>query len=367
MKPNFNIAVLPGDGVGPEVTDAAVSVLLHATAGTSEVSIRVHPFGGAAVDETGSPFPDATREAVAAADGVLLGAVGGPRWDSVDPAIRPERGLLALRSFLDVFANLRPVVVNAGDASASPLKQNIATGVDLLVVRELTSGIYFGEPRWIRDEGSVGKVALDSMVYRTAEIDRVARVAFEQARLRRGRVTSVDKANVLASSRLWRETVARIHEEDYPDVDLDHLYVDNAAMQLVTRPSSFDVLLCGNLFGDILSDLGAVLPGSIGLLPSASIGSRHGLFEPVHGSAPDIAGKGIANPVGAILSAAMLLDYLGESRPADAIRRAVADVRMNGYGTRDVASDDSHTLSTTQFSEMVCTRMQVPLAEQRVG
>lgn len=351
----MNIAVLPGDGVGPEVTAEALKVV-RAVVGDENVSATEYPFGGSGLDDVGDPFPPETRNAVRSADAVLLGAVGGPRWDGVALARRPEAGLLSLRGLLDVFANLRPVVVGAGDVGLSPLRSAIAANVDLVIVRELTSGIYFGEPRWYKEDID-DPTALDSMVYSKSQIVRIARIAFEQARERRGRVTSIDKANVLASSRLWRATVSEVHRSEFPDVVLDHLYVDNAAMQLVTKPSSFDVMLCGNLFGDILSDLAAVLPGSIGLLPSASIGSEHGLFEPVHGSAPDIAGKGIANPVGCILSAAMLLDYVGAGDAGDKIRSAVARVRADGYATQDLLHGNNKSVTTSQFGDLVAERV----------
>ncbi len=357
MRDIINLVVLAGDGIGPEVTAQAVRVLQAALADGPRLVINEASFGGHGLDTAGDPFPAETEKQVRAADAVLLGAVGGPAWDDVESEKRPEAGLLRLRRYLDVFANLRPVVVGTADVGASPLRKEVATGVDLLIVRELTSGIYFGEPRWTRNDLD-DPTALDSMVYTKSQVERIARIAFEQARQRGGKVTSVDKANVLASSRLWRSVVIEIQRAEYSDVELAHLYVDNAAMQLVTKPADFDVILTGNLFGDILSDLAAVLPGSIGVLPSASIGFKHGLFEPVHGSAPDIAGRGIANPVGCILSSAMLLDYLSLPEVASRIRAAVASVRAGGTVTADMSRGGGQAVSTEEFGSMVVERVQ---------
>jgi 3-isopropylmalate dehydrogenase len=282
---------------------------------------------------------------------VLLGAVGGPAWDAQPPATRPEAGLLALRKALGAFANLRPVVVPEALVEGSPLRPERVAGTDLLIVRELTGGIYFGEPRGRQASPLGGEEAFDTMRYAEPEIERIAEVAFREAQRRRGRVTSVDKANVLASSRLWRETVTRVHAERFADVTLDHLYVDNAAMQLVRDPRAFDVVLTGNLFGDILSDLAATLPGSLGVLPSASVGGAVGLFEPVHGSAPDIAGLGIANPTAAILSAAMLLDHLGETAAAARLRHGVEQALADGLRTADLCPPGTEPTSTTDFAE----------------
>jgi 3-isopropylmalate dehydrogenase len=307
-----------------------------------------HPIGATAFARFGEPFPPATRDAVTQADAVLLGAVGDPSLDRAPRHHRPEAGLLALRKLLGVYANLRPVSVHPALTHASPLRPERLAGVDLLIVRELTGGLYYGEPRG-RDEQS----GVNTLRYSAAEIERVARVAFEAARGRRGRVTSVDKANVLEVSQLWRDVVTRV-AADYPDVALEHLYVDFAAMRLVANPASLDVLVTENLFGDILSDEAAVLAGSLGLLPSASLGQGPGLFEPVHGSAPDIAGQGIANPVGAIASVAMLLRHgLKLAEAADILDSAVGAVLDAGARTRDLARPGERSLSSREFGERV--------------
>ncbi len=345
----FSLAVLPGDGIGPEVTAealrslGAVGELFGYRFETTE-----HPIGATAFARFGEPFPPATRDAVTQADAVLLGAVGDPSLDRAPRHHRPEAGLLALRKLLGVYANLRPVSVHPALTHASPLRPERLAGVDLLIVRELTGGLYYGEPRG-RDEQS----GVNTLRYSAAEIERVARVAFEAARGRRGRVTSVDKANVLEVSQLWRDVVTRV-AADYPDVALEHLYVDFAAMRLVANPASLDVLVTENLFGDILSDEAAVLAGSLGLLPSASLGQGPGLFEPVHGSAPDIAGQGIANPVGAIASVAMLLRHgLKLAEAADILDSAVGAVLDSGARTRDLARPGEPSLSSREFGERV--------------
>jgi len=345
----YDVAVLPGDGVGPEVIAAAERVL-EAAAATTGIGLRLEhlPFGAAAVHATGEPFPAATRAACLAADAVLLGAVGDPSLDAAPRARRPETGLLALRQALGVFANLRPVSVMPALAHASPLRAERLRDVDLLVVRELTGGLYYGEPR-----GRYGKRAVNTLTYEREEIERVARVAFAAAGRRRGVVTSVDKANVLEVSVLWREVVSEV-ARDYPDVRLEHQLVDSAAMRLVSDPASLDVLLTENLFGDILSDEAAVLAGSIGLLPSASLGAGRGLFEPIHGSAPALAGRDQANPVGAILSAAMLLRYaIGSEEGARLIEAAVAQVVAAGLRTRDIAAPGERAVGTREFGERV--------------
>ena len=328
----LTVALLPGDGIGPEVTAEAERVLRAAAdAFGFELATSRHPVGGAGLDAAGDPLPSETLDACLAADAVFLGAVGGPQWDRVDASSRPERGLLRLRARLGAFANLRPVAVPRSMVSRSPLREEVVAGTDLLIVRELTGGIYFGTPREKTDTE-----AFDTMRYSDTEIERIARVAFEWARRRGKRVASVDKANVLASSALWRETVEALHIREFSDVELEHFYVDNAAMQIVQNPTHFDVVVTGNLFGDILSDLAATLPGSLGLLPSGSVGGRVGLFEPVHGSAPDIAGRGLANPLAAIQSAAMLLDTVGHEDAATAIRGSVARVLADGPLTPDL-------------------------------
>ena len=327
-----NIAVLPGDGIGPEVTAAAVEVLRAAARRNDhEFTFREHPIGGVAIDLYGDPLPPPTLVACRNADAVLLGAVGGPRWSDPRSKTRPEQGLLALRAGLGVYANLRPVRVHPRLAALSPLKSEKLAGVDVLFVRELTGGAYFGA------KTRTSTQATDETKYTVAEIERVTRRAFALARARRAHVTSVDKANVLETSRLWRETVTRVSAE-YPDVALEHQLVDSMAMLLLTRPSAYDVVVTENLFGDILTDEAAALAGSLGLLPSASLGDgRAGLYEPIHGSAPDIAGKNAANPLGAILSAALLLRHsLGLEDEAASIERAVDDVVGRGVLTADL-------------------------------
>lgn len=314
------IALLPGDGIGPEVTSAAVDVLkaIDDQHGLG-LEFESFAFGGNAIDSHGQPFPEETQRGCLAADAILLGAIGGPKWDNVARHLRAETGLLALRKAHDLFANLRPARVLPGLEHLSPLKAEIARGVDLLIIRELTGGIYFGQPRGMSEaEG------WNTERYSTAEVVRVGQVAFEAARKRRGKVCSVDKANVLEVGEFWRRTMTELHQQ-YADVELEHQYVDSMAMHLVVKPTRFDVVVTGNIFGDILSDLASVLPGSLGLLPSASLGEKTPLFEPVHGSAPDIAGQGIANPTAAILSAAMLLTYaLNRPELAQQVEAAVA-------------------------------------------
>lgn len=326
------IVTLPGDGVGPEVTAAAVAVLeAVARRHGHDFAFDERQMGGCAIDATGEPLPAATLEACKAADAVLLGAVGGPKWSDPGAKVRPEQGLLALRKGLGVYANLRPLSVHPALASLSPLKDDRLRGVDVLFVRELTGGIYFGAKTRTAD------AATDECRYSEAEVERVARRAFGLARARRRHVTSVDKANVLETSRLWRRTVVRV-AADYPDVRVEHQLVDSMAMLLLTRPASYDVVVTGNLFGDVLTDEAAALAGSLGLLPSASLGEgRRGLYEPIHGSAPDIAGQGIANPVGAIRSTALLLRHsLGLAAEADAVEAAVEKVLAEGPRTRDL-------------------------------
>lgn len=345
------MAVLPGDGIGPEVVSAARRALVAVAEGTDlELRFREEPIGGQAIEAEGDPCPASTLQRCEACDAILLGAVGGPQWSHLDASLRPEAGLLKLRQHFGLFANLRPIRATSDLAGSTPLRAELLDNVDLLFVRELTGGLYFG-PR--QEETAAGE-AFDTMIYSVAEVERVARVAFEAARGRRGKVTSVDKANVLASMRLWRRTVDRV-AQDYPEVALDHLLVDNCAMQLLRQPTSFDVVLTPNLFGDILSDEAAVLAGSLGTLPSASLGaSCPGLFEPVHGSAPDIAGRGLANPVGAIASAALLLRHgLGLASEARRIEAAVAATVASGLRTADLAVPGESPVSTDAFTTAV--------------
>lgn len=356
----FTVAVLPGDGIGPEVIAEALGVLAAvADVHGYDISTSEYPIGGAAVRQLGESLPLPTREAVLAASAVLLGAVGDPALADATGPRRPEAGLLALRKLLGAYANLRPVQVHPALRHASPLRPDRLAGVDLLIVRELTGGLYYGEPRG-RDE----REAVNTLRYSVEEIERVARVAFQAARERRRAVTSVDKANVLEVSQLWRETVARIGSE-YPDVRLEHLYVDYAAMRLIANPESLDVVLTENLFGDILSDEAAVLPGSLGLLPSASLGDGPGLFEPVHGSAPDIAGRDLANPVGAIASLALLLRYgLGLPEAGRTVERAIAGALATGARTADIARPGEPSLGTRAMGREIARRVG---SDQPVG
>ncbi len=349
----YHIVLLPGDGIGPEVINEAIQVLdLCASQSGFSVTYAEHPVGGSAIDQHQDPLPDFVLEDCLKADSVLLGSVGGPAWDHLTGNLRPESGLLKLRKELGAFANLRPVAVPDALANASPLRAEAVRGTDLLVVRELTGGIYFGEPKG-RETRDGQEVAYNTMIYSSSEVDRVARIAFEWAAKRRGKVTSVDKANVLVVSQLWRDVVQTLHKNSFQDIQLEHMYVDNAAMQLVLNPRQFDVIVTGNLFGDILSDAAATLGGSLGLLPSASIGGSVGLFEPVHGSAPDIAGKSIANPIAAILSASMLLDFLGEAQAAAAIRHGVEGALENGARTADLCREEHRRVSTSEMGEEI--------------
>jgi 3-isopropylmalate dehydrogenase len=344
----MKIAVLPGDGIGPEIIAQARRVL-------DQLDLRLDfseaPVGGAAYERQGDPLPEKTLSVAKEADAVLFGAVGDPRYDKLERAKRPEQAILGLRKELGLFANLRPALVYAELASASALKPEVVAGLDILIVRELTGDIYFGQPKGIRKKGSE-REGFDTMRYAESEIRRIARVAFDAARKRSKRVCSVDKANVLETSQLWRTVVTRL-AADYPDVTLQHMYVDACAMALVTSPSRFDVVLTENLFGDILSDEAAVIAGSIGLLPSASIGDGPGLFEPVHGSAPDIAGRDLANPIGAIASAAMLVEHsLGAIDEARAIDAAIDRVLTAGHRTADLAAGGPQ-VSCSRMAELI--------------
>jgi 3-isopropylmalate dehydrogenase len=348
-----HIVVLPGDGIGPEVTGAAVRVLTAAAARFGlTLTFGTHPIGAHALREAGSPLPDATLAACRAADAVLLGAVGDPAFDRAPREQRPERGLLRLRAELGVFANLRPAAAYPVLSGTGPFAAGHLAGVDLLIVRELAGGLYYGEPRGMAADG---RSAVNTMRYSAGEVARVARVAFEAARRRRRRVTSVDKANVLEASQLWRETVEEV-SHDYPDVALDHLYVDACAMLLILEPRRFDVVLTENLFGDILSDEAGALVGSLGLLPSASLGPGPGLYEPVHGSAPVLAGRDAANPIGAIASAAMLLRHsLGQDAAATAIERAIGAALDEGLRTADLAGGKPSCSCTAMAATIAAT------------
>lgn len=355
-----SICILPGDGIGEEIVREAERVLLAAGQRFGHsFETRRALIGGAAIDETGVPLPQETVEACRQADGVLLGAVGGGRWDSLEPSIRPEKGLLGIRKELGLFANLRPAVIFPQLKEASFLRPDIVqAGIDIMVVRELTGGIYFAEPRGV-DRGEGGRVGYNTMRYSEGEIRRIAGAAFDIAARRRGALCSVDKANVLDVSRLWRDVVTELGQER-PEIELSHMYVDNAAMQLVRDPNQFDVIVTSNLFGDILSDEAAAITGSIGLLPSASLGTEGaGLYEPVHGSAPDIAGRDQANPLATILSLAMMLRYsFGMETEAEAVERAVGEVLSEGYRTADLFGPEASQVGCSRMGELVADRVR---------
>ncbi len=353
------IAVLSGDGIGPEVVAEAVKVLGRMKRDFGlKIELETAPVGGTAYDQSGKPLPEATLKLAQAADAVLLGAVGGPQYDTLARELRPERALLGLRSELKLFANLRPAILYPQLASASTLKPEIVAGLDILIVRELTGDIYFGEPRGVRTLANGEREGFNTMKYAEHEVERVARVAFDAARKRRKKVCSVEKANVLETSGLWREVVLKV-AKDYPDIELSHMYVDNAAMQLVRAPKQFDVIVTGNLFGDILSDEAAMLTGSIGMLPSASLDAANkGMYEPIHGSAPDIAGKGIANPLATILSVAMMLRYtLNASTLADRVEKAVSKVLDAGLRTGDIYTDGMTKVGTKEMGDAVAAAL----------
>ncbi len=353
------LLILPGDHIGPEILTEAEKVLHRVIAKFDLHITTTHGLlGGAALDATGKPLPDDTLVQARQADAILLGAVGGPQWDTIDMALRPEKGLLGLRSELQLFGNLRPAILYPQLADASSLKAELVAGLDILIVRELTGGIYFGQPRGIRQTESGEREGFNTYVYRESEIRRIGKLAFELARKRDGRVCSVDKANVLEATVLWREVITEL-AADYQDVELSHMYVDNAAMQLIRAPKQFDVMLTGNMFGDILSDAAAMLTGSIGMLPSASLDANgKGMYEPCHGSAPDIAGQGKANPLATILSLAMLLRYsLAQPVAAQAIEQAVSAVLDQGLRTADIYTDDQQLVSTTGMGDAVCAAL----------
>lgn len=348
-----HIVVVPGDGIGVEVTREALSVL-HAVTAKHGVTVTTeeHLIGGASLDAFGVPIQEDVIQAARRADAVFLGAVGGPKWDTNPSHLRPEKALLGLRKALGLYNNLRPVQVHACLADASTLRPEVVSGVDMLVVRELTGGLYFGEPKRV-DPIEGGERAIDSMIYTTQEIERIAHAAFKAAQARRKKVTSVDKANILATSQLWRKTVTRV-ALDYPDVELDHMLVDNCAMQLVRNPKQFDVILTENMFGDILSDEAAMLTGSIGMLPSASLGDGSALYEPVHGSAPDIAGQDKANPIAAIASIALMLRYsFGMEDAAKQVESAIQSVLLDGYRCADVPFGAKAVIGTSEMGKRI--------------
>ena len=355
------ITLLPGDGIGPEVTAAATQILEKIGEKFGhEFEMDFHHIGGIAIDETGVPLPDETLDACRGADAVLLGAVGGPKWDNPNASVRPEQGLLGLRKELGLYANLRPVQPHPQLMGASPIKESRLEGTDMLILRELTGGIYFGQPSETRINADGETEALSTMIYKESEIFRIVKLAFDLASTRRKKVTSVDKANVLEVSRLWRKTVAKV-AANYPDVELETLLIDAATMHLLSRPSDFDVMVTGNLFGDIITDEASMLTGSMGNMPSASLGEDlnshgkpRGMYEPIHGSAPDIAGQGIANPIGTILPAAMMLRHsLGLSSEAEAIEKAVDTVLNQGHRTGDIAKEGESPLGTAEMTEKI--------------
>ena len=353
------VLLLPGDGIGPEVVAEAVKVLEHLNLHHGlDVDMSRADIGGVAYENHGKPYPEVTHEKAVSADAILLGAVGGPQWEELDYELRPERGLLSIRAELDLYANLRPAVTFAELAGASSLKHELVSGLDIMIVRELTGGIYFGEPRGHQILENGERQSYNTMVYSESEIERIMHNAFQIAQKRNKRVCSVDKANVLQVSELWREIAIRVNAE-YPDVELSHMYVDNAVMQLIREPKQFDVIVTGNLFGDILSDAAAMLTGSIGMLPSASLDvDGKGMYEPVHGSAPDIAGQNIANPIATILSAAMMLRYtLGFSDQADKIEEAVKNVIKKGVGTKDLQSIAVTHVGTREMGDAIVAEL----------
>ncbi|MDQ6970021.1 MAG: 3-isopropylmalate dehydrogenase [Mariprofundus sp.] len=355
----IKIAVLPGDGIGPEIVAEAIKVL-HVLNGTFGLgaSWEEGTIGGIAYDVDGHPYPESTRKLAHASDAVLLGAVGGPKWEALDKPLRPEAGLLGIREDLGLFANYRPTKVHAQLLDASTLKPEVIDGVDILVVRELVGGIYFGQPRGIETIDGERR-GYNTMVYTESEIRRIGRTAFEAARLRSNRVCSVEKANVLDVSELWRTVMIELHAAEFSDVELSHMYVDNAAMQLIRNPRQFDVIVCGNLFGDILSDEASMLTGSIGMLPSASLGEKFAMYEPIHGSAPDIAGQNKANPLATILSLAMMLRFsLDRNDLAEKLEQAVENTLDAGVRTVDLAFSGEASVSCSAMGDAVCAALK---------
>ncbi len=356
---SVNVAVMPGDGIGIEIIAEAVKVLDYYRAqGRLDITLNECPVGGAGYDAAGKPLPDETLALAKASDAILFGAIGGPQYENLPRELRPERGLLALRAGLDLFANLRPAILYPQLVAASSLKPEVVAGLDIMIVRELTGGIYFGQPRGINTDASGERTGFNTLVYKESEIERIAKVAFDIAMKRGKRLCSVDKANVLEVSELWREVMIK-KSEAYPDVELSHMYVDNAAMQLIKWPKQFDVVVTKNLFGDILSDAASMLTGSIGMLPSASLDANSkGMYEPIHGSAPDIAGKGVANPLATILSVAMMLRYsLRHPQLADEIEAAVGRVLDKGLRTPDIMAEGCKQVGTVEMGEAVLAEL----------
>lgn len=360
MKKNYKIAVLPGDGIGPEIVEQGIKAL-KAVSEKFEVEFEFNEglIGGAAIDTEGVPLPDRTLELAKNSDAVFLGAIGDWKYDTLDPAIRPERGLLKIRKELNLFANLRPAIVYDDLVSSSTLKEEAVKGVDIMIVRELTSGIYFGEPKGIEQKDGE-KTGFNNMIYKESEIERIVRLAFDISMKRNKKLCSVDKANVLDVSRLWREVVERIAAE-YPEVEVNHMYVDNAAMQLIRNPKQFDVIVTGNMFGDILSDEASMLTGSLGMLASASLSEKGSvaMYEPSHGSAPKYKGLDKVNPIATIMSAAMMLKYSFEmDKEADAVEKAVQQVMKEGYRTYDIMSEDCTKVGTSQMGDLIANKIK---------
>ncbi|MAX17247.1 MAG: 3-isopropylmalate dehydrogenase [Nitrospina sp.] len=358
-KTEFNIAIFPGDGIGPEVIQEALKILkiIESKLGL-KITLNEAPVGGAGYEATGHPLPDGSLKVAQDADAVLLGAVGGPKWENIDFSLRPERALLGLRSKLGLYANLRPASIFPALVEASTLKREVVEGLDLLVVRELTGGIYFGEPRGVDTLEDGTRRGFNTLVYSEIEIERIARIAFDVARKRNNSVCSVDKANVLEATGFWREVVTNLHS-DYSDVSLSHMYVDNCAMQLVRNPKQFDVILTTNMFGDILSDEASMLTGSIGMLPSASLGEKYAMYEPIHGSAPDIAGQELANPLATILSVGMMFKYsLDQEEPNIWIEQAIEAVLDKGFRTADIMSDGMNQVGTQEMGDLVAKELE---------
>ncbi len=362
MSKEFNITVLPGDGIGPEVIAEAIKVLrvVERKLGLS-LKLEECPVGGAAYEQEGHPLPESTLKKAESADAVLLGAVGGPKWETIDFSLRPERALLGLRSSLGLFANLRPAKIFGALTNASSLKPEVVEGLDIMVVRELTGGIYFGEPRGIETTPSGERKGVNTLVYTESEIKRIAAIAFDVAKKRDKKVCSIDKANVLECTGLWRDVVTEAHK-DHPEIELSHMYVDNAAMQLVRNPNQFDVMVTTNMFGDILSDEASMLTGSIGMLPSASLGEKHAMYEPIHGSAPDIAGQDKANPLATIMSAGMMFKYsFNREDVHDSLEKVVESVLDAGYRTPDIMSEGMKQVGCKEMGDLVAKGVEESL------
>lgn len=367
MSQNKHILLIPGDGIGPEVVAQTQKIMQwFSDNSTTTFTTSEALLGGIAYDKVGTPFPQETVDAAKKADAVLLGAVGGPKWESLPIEHRPEKGLLGIRKALGLFANLRPAICFDALADASSLKHEVIAGLDIMIVRELTGGIYFGEPRGVETLPDGTRRGVNTQVYTSPEVHRIARVAFDLAAKRGGRLCSVDKANVLECTEMWREEVIKIHEKEYPKLELTHMYVDNAAMQLARNPKQFDVMVTTNMFGDILSDIASMLTGSLGMLPSASLGvaGTPGLYEPVHGSAPDITGKGIANPIATILSFAMMMRYsLDMGAQADMLEDAVKSVLASGLRTADIIQDGQKPIGTEEMGNAIIAALEAASAK----